>query len=95
MEQVNIQAKIPVSILREGNKFVAYSPALDLSTSADSHEDVKRRFAEIIDIFFEETLKKGTLNTVLADLGWKKMKSNWVPPILISQEYQTVSLATN
>ena len=85
-----LEVKLPISILREGKKYVAYTPALDLSTSGRSYEQVKRRFGEIVNIFFGELIKKGTLEEVLQDLGWKRVQAKWNPPIVISQESQTV-----
>lgn len=81
-----IFVNLPVSILKEGKRFIAYSPALDLSTSGKTYSEAKRRFAEIVDIFFEEISKKGNLETVLKELGWRKVQSRWQPPIVISQE---------
>ena len=78
--------KLPVSILKEGNRFVVYSPALDLSTSGKTYNEAKKRFAEIVDIFFEEIDKKGSSETVLKELGWKKGQTQWQPPVIISQE---------
>ena len=78
--------KLPVSILKEGNRFVVYSPALDLSTSGKTYNEAKKRFAEIVDIFFEEIDKKGSSETVLKELGWKKVQTQWQPPVIISQE---------
>ncbi len=72
MRKVMLEVNLPVSILREGKKFVAHTPALDLSTSANSFEKVRERFNEIVNIFFEELIKKGTLDDVLRDLGWRK-----------------------
>lgn len=85
-----LEFKLPVSILREGKKYVAYTPALDLSTSGVIYEEVKKRFSEIVNIFFEELIKKGTLEEVLRDLGWKRIQAKWNPPVVISQESQTV-----
>lgn len=76
MSKNKLEINIPVSILKEGNKFIAYSPALDLSTSGKNYDEVKRRFKEILGIFLEELLKKGTLKEVLLDLGWKKINLN-------------------
>lgn len=67
MKNVNVQYNLPVNVLREGKKFVAYSPVLDLSTSGDSFEEVNQRFVEIAEIFFEEIISKGTADEVLAD----------------------------
>ena len=78
--------KIPVSIIKEGERLVAYSPVLDLSTSGKSYDEVKKRFTEIIDIFFEEIKKKGSIEIVLKELGWEKVRTEWQPPLIISQE---------
>lgn len=85
-----LEFKLPVSILREGKKYVAYTPALDLSTSGKNYEEAKKRFSEIVNIFFAELIKKGTLEEVLRDLGWKHVQAKWTPPVIISQESQTV-----
>ena len=85
-----LEFKLPVSFLREGKKYVAYTPALDLSTSGRTYEEAKRRFREIVSIFFEELIKKGTLDEVLRDLGWKRIQAEWSPPVIISQELQSV-----
>jgi len=63
-----IKAELPVIIFKEGKKFVACSPALDLSTCANTFEQARRRFAEAVDIFFQEILKMGTLEDVLNQL---------------------------
>jgi len=93
MKTVKLEFNLPVSILREGKKFVAYTPALDLSTSGKSYEEAKKRFKEAVSIFFEELIKKGTLEEVLRDLGWKRIQKKWSPPIVISQEFQTIQVA--
>jgi len=93
MDKVMLKLQVPVSILREDKKYVAYTSALDLSTSGKNYQEVKKRFTEIANIFFEELIKKGTLEEVLRDLGWKKVQSRWNPPIVISQESQTIQVA--
>ena len=85
-----LELKLPISILREDKKYVAYTPALDLSTSGKNYEEVKKRFNEIVNIFFEELIKKGTLDEVLRGLGWKRIQAKWNPPIVVSQESQAV-----
>jgi len=82
-----IGVKLTVNFLREGNKFIAYSPAFDISTSGDSIEDAKQQFEELVDIFIEETLKMGTLDEVLGGLGWRKVlrpKPRWIPPVPVA-----------
>ena len=83
--KMRLHFKLPVSFIKEGNKFIAYTPALDLSTSGDSFKQARGRFEEAVDIFFEEVIKKGTLEEVLTDYGWRKIKKNWSPPVAIGQ----------
>lgn len=86
MSKMNHQFSIPVSILKEGSSYVAYSPAVDLSTVGDSFEESQKRFEEAIKIFFDELTEKGTLEEVLLDLGWKKHKNQLVPPQVVSNQ---------
>lgn len=60
-----IQLNLPVTFLREKKRFVAYSPALDLSTSGKNFEEAQKRFAEIARIFFDEIISRGTIDEVL------------------------------
>lgn len=92
--KTKIQFRLPVSIFKEGRHFIAHSPALDLSTSGRSYDEVKRRFNELVEIFFQELIKKGTLEEVLKNLGWKKIHRKWQPPLLIAQEYVSISPRT-
>ncbi|MEI7740913.1 MAG: type II toxin-antitoxin system HicB family antitoxin [bacterium] len=84
--------KLPVTIFKEGNAYVAYSPALDLSTCGNSEEDAKRMWHEIVDIFFEEHIRMGTLEQVLKDLGWKKVKKIMVPPEVVNHSMMRMDI---
>lgn len=90
MKGLPSQINLPVSILREGKRFVAYTPVLDLSTSGVNYEEVKRRFREAVEIFFQEILRKGTFVEVLNNLGWEKVRTGWIPPVLIAHESQAI-----
>lgn len=87
---IHFKAGLHVSILREGKYFVAYSPALDLSTSGKTLAEAQRHFTEAAEIFLEETARHGTLESVLTDLGWRKSKISWQPPVVVSQSTQLV-----
>lgn len=89
---LQLDIKIPVSVFKEGRYFIAYTPALDLSTSATTYEKVQKRFGEAVNIFFEEIIKKGTLDEVLTNLGWKKVKKQWIPPVLVSQKTEKIKV---
>jgi hypothetical protein len=78
--------KLPITITKQGKRLVAYSPALDLSTSGKSIKDVQKKFSELVFIFLEEIIEAGTVNEVLSELGWKKVQQKWNPPQVISSK---------
>ncbi|PIS15966.1 hypothetical protein COT62_00910 [Candidatus Roizmanbacteria bacterium CG09_land_8_20_14_0_10_41_9] len=92
MKKAQIQFALPVSILRENDSFIAYTPALDLSTVGDTFEEAKKRFEEAVQIFFEEIMEKGTLEKVLTELGWHKQENTFAPPVLISYMTENFSI---
>lgn len=92
MARVNFQFSLPVSILKEGDSFIAYTPALDLSTVGDTFKEAQQRFEEAVEIFFEEIAEKGTTKEVLVSLGWQKVKKQFVPPQIVSTQTQQFSI---
>ena len=93
MKKTILEFSLPVSILREGKKYIAYTPALDLSTSGNTFDQARKRFDEIVHLFFEEIMKENTTEEVLTELGWQKVNAKWNPPIVISNESQMVKLS--
>lgn len=93
MKKTILELSLPVSILWEGEKYIAYTPALDLSTSGKNFDEAKKRFNEIVHLFFEEIIKKNTIEEVLGGLGWQKIDSKWNPPIVVANESQNVTLS--
>jgi len=93
MKKVIFEAGLPITIFKEGKSYVAYSPALNLSTSAPTYEKAQSRFTEAVKIFFDEIANMGTLDQVLSDLGWKKVKSNWRPPVVVSNYVQPMTFS--
>lgn len=87
-----LNVNIPITFFREGDTFIAYSPVLDLSTSGKNFEKAQKRFTEIVKIFFEEIIEKGTTDEVLSGLGWQKIKSHWSPPIPISHDITNIPI---
>jgi predicted RNase H-like HicB family nuclease len=94
-KKTNIQYSIPISILKEGDNFIAYTPVLDLSTSGKTVAEVSRRFKEVVQIFFDELIEKGTLDKVLAGLGWRRIEKQWAPPMLVAHESRKFNIPFN
>jgi len=80
MAEKYISYNLSVLITKQGKSFVAYSPVLDLSTVGKTEMKAKKMFVEAVSLFFEELIERNTLNEVLVDLGWQKVKKVWNPP---------------
>ena len=93
MKKPNLSLSLPVAVLREGRQFIAYTPALDFSTSGKSHQQALARFHEAVNLFVEECMRRGTLDAAVHDLGWRKARHIWRSPVLVSHEMRTVSAA--
>ena len=81
---------LPVTIFREGKSFVAYTPALDLSSAGKTEKQAKQMFAEAVELFFEELAEMGTLEAVLKDLGWTKSRQGLHPPKVIQHSLMDI-----
>jgi predicted RNase H-like HicB family nuclease len=77
---------LTVLVTKQGRRFVAYSPALDISTSGTTEKKARERFEELVEIYFEELVASGNLANVLSELGWSKKASRWNPPQEISKK---------
>ncbi len=78
------EMKFPVLIMYEGNRFVAYTPLLDLSSSGETSEEARDSLSEAVSLFFEEIIARGTVSEVLQDLGWTQTGIAWKPPQVVS-----------
>jgi predicted RNase H-like HicB family nuclease len=79
------EISVQVLITQEDDCFVAYCPALELSSYADTETEAKKSFEEALSIFLTETERKGTLEKVLLGLGWtlrQKPSFQYQPPVL-------------
>jgi len=88
----NISYMLPVIITKQNKRFVAYTPALDISTSGKSEKDVQKKFGELVALFLEELIAAGTAPQVLTELGWTKQQKKWSPPEVVSSKAIGVEL---
>lgn len=86
MSTNKLSFNLPVLITKQNKRFVAYTPALDISTSGKSAKEAKERFVELANIFLEEIIAAGTVTDVLSELGWNKVQKKWNPPRIISSQ---------
>ena len=60
---------VEVMLVKEGDYWVALSPALRVTGYGKTQAEAKKSFAVEADIFFEETAKRGTLEKLLIEYG--------------------------
>ncbi len=88
---------LKVNILKESGNYIAYSPALDISSCGKSEAEAKRNLGSAVKLFLEELQEMGTLDEALLELGWRKADNpryNWIPPQLLNTTVR-VSLPRN
>lgn len=75
-----LEIEVEVLLVKEGDYWVSYAPSLKLSSYGDSKEEAKKGFSEALEIFLEDTMKKGTLERLLIDYGWTLSRKAYQPP---------------
>lgn len=67
----SINVTVQVVLFQEDGIWVAYCPALELSSYGDDKDDAREAFEAAMKIFLSETDRKGTLERYLLKLGWQ------------------------
>ena len=75
-----LEVNVEVLLVKEGDYWVALSPALRVTGYGKTQTEAKKSFSVEADIFFEETAKRGTLEKLLIEYGWTLSKDNFRPP---------------
>ena len=87
-------ANLPVEIFQEGKVYVAHCPALRLASHGPTREAAQAALKVTVGIFFEEIERKGTLEAVLVECGWRVDRaSGKEPPRLVPPRITTSHLA--
>lgn len=88
----NLDVNLSVSIFKQGKVYVAYTPALDVSTYGNSIEEAQKNFDELVEVFFSEFDDARSLSNVLECMGWTKSKSVWTPPVEVKHINQSFKM---
>jgi hypothetical protein len=73
------QIDFTAHVWKEGPKYVSYSPELDVSICGDSVAEARARLREAVSLLLEECSRQGTLDSVLAESGFKKRGRSYRP----------------
>ncbi len=70
-DKYSLNINVEVALFKEAGTWVAYCPALEVSSYGDDKKEAKEAFEEAMQIFLSETERKGTLEKYLLKLGWQ------------------------
>ena len=68
---------IRVEIFKEDDVYVALSPELNVSSFGETIAEAKESIKEAIEVFLEECREMGTLDDVLEESGFLRVKNTW------------------
>lgn len=77
MEFQTVQVKLPVVIWREDDQYVAYTPALELSSFGCSEKEAMKNFEEALQLMLETAMSRDSLIDMLESYGWELEEDNW------------------
>lgn len=77
---MQLKIEVDIFIAKDGDYFVAYCPALNLSSYGRTAQEATDSFKIDLEIFVEETGRKGTLEKYLLQNGWNLQLHNYTPP---------------
>ena len=73
--------RIPLSLWKEGDVYVSFTPALDLSTCGDSRDEAIHNRNEAARLFFQTAVERDCLQELLESYGWQLTENErWLPP---------------
>jgi predicted RNase H-like HicB family nuclease len=81
-----------VHIFKEGDSFVAYVPALDLSSCGATDDEARRNIRDAVRGFLATSANMGTLDEILQEAGYEREGDQWRAPEFVSVDRLTMSI---
>lgn len=73
--------RIPLSLWKEGDVYVSFTPALDLSSCGNTRDEAIRNMNEATRLFFQTAEERDCLQELLESYGWELTEhERWMPP---------------
>jgi predicted RNase H-like HicB family nuclease len=79
-------------IFREGAMYVAYVPALDVSSCGATDEEARRNIRDAVRGFLAASADLGTLDEILQEAGYEREGEQWRAPEFVAVDRLTMSL---
>jgi len=92
MARMTVKVQLPLLLWKEDDQYVAYTPALELSSCGASQEEAVAQFGEAVELFFETAEERKVLRELLESLGWT-FTNTWHPhrqPLAGSQTFEAL-----
>jgi predicted RNase H-like HicB family nuclease len=80
-------------IFREGETYVAYVPALDVSSCGATDEEARRNIRDAVRGFLATSAELGTLEEILEEAGYRREGDRWIPPEFVSLDRLAMNVA--
>jgi predicted RNase H-like HicB family nuclease len=79
-------------LFKEGGTYVAYVPALDLSSCGATDEEARRNIRDAVRGFIGASADLGTLDEILEEAGYQQEGDEWRAPEFVSVDRLTMSI---
>ncbi len=80
-----------VHIFKEGDTFVAYVPALDLSSCGTADDEARRNIRDAVRGLLASSADMRTLDDILLEAGYQREGEHWRAPESVSIDRLTMS----
>ena len=81
-----------VHIFKEGDTYVAYVPALDVSSCGATDDEARRNIRDAVRGFLASSAHLGTLDEILQEAGYRREGGKWLAPEFVSVDRLTMSI---
>lgn len=89
-----VYVDVEVFLAKDGDAFIAYCPALNLSTYGENDEDVRKAFQDALGIFIDNAIEQKSLERTLLMYGWTLRQRHFQPPRLSVSELKQALMPT-
>ena len=79
-------------LFKEGETYVAYVPALDLSSCGATDEEARKNIRDAVRGFLASSTALGTLDEILQEAGYQHEDEGWRAPEFVSVDQLTMTL---
>lgn len=78
-------------IFKEGDTFVAYVPALDISSCGATDDEARRNIRDAVRGFLAASADLGTIDEVLQEAGYQRDGDVWRAPEFVADDEHSIT----